>query len=38
MTDNAAFWDGIAEISQPDVGAKAQIAFIVARKPGPLTG
>ena len=29
---------GFVEISQPDVGAKAQIAFIVARKPGPLTG
>lgn len=29
---------GFVDVSQPDVGAKAQIAFIVARKPGAFTG
>ena len=29
---------GFVDISQPDVGAKPDIAFIVAKKPGPFTG
>ncbi len=29
---------GFVEVSQPDVGTKAIVAFIVARKPGPSSG
>ena len=33
MTANAAFWNGIAEKYAKSPGAKADIAFIVAKKP-----